>query len=69
MPDGNFDEIKGKAKEGLGKVTGDESTEADGIKDQVVGRVKDAAEQAKDTAKEKAGEAINRIKGAGGGST
>lgn len=37
--------LVGKAKEGIGKLTGDESLQAEGAGDQAVGAVKDAAGQ------------------------
>ena len=43
-----FDEIKGSVKEGLGKLTGDKSLEDEGLAEQVVSKVKEAAEDAKD---------------------
>ena len=43
-----FDEIKGSVKEGLGKLTGDKSLEGEGLAEQVVSKVKEAAEAAKD---------------------
>lgn len=43
-----FDEIKGSFKEGLGKLTGDKSLEGEGLAEQVVSKVKEAAEDAKD---------------------
>lgn len=43
-----FDEIKGSVKEGLGKLTGDKSLEGEGLAEQVVSKVKDAAEGAKE---------------------
>ena len=43
-----FDEIKGSVKEGLGKLTGDKSVEGEGFAEQVVSKVKEAAEDAKD---------------------
>ena len=44
-----FDEIKGSVKEGLGKLTGDKSIEGEGLAEQVVSKVKEAAEGAKET--------------------
>lgn len=44
-----FDEIKGSVKEGLGKLTGDKSIEVEGLAEQVVSKVKEAAEGAKET--------------------
>ena len=46
-----FDEIKGSVKEGLGKLTGDKSVEGEGLAEQVVSKVKEAAEGAKDQLK------------------
>ncbi|MEZ7742459.1 CsbD family protein [Gemella sp. 20925_1_85] len=43
-----FEEIKGSVKEGLGKLTGDKSLEGEGLAEQVVSKVKEAAEGAKD---------------------
>ena len=43
-----FDELKGSVKEGLGKLTGDKSLEGEGLAEQVVSKVKEAAEDAKD---------------------
>ena len=43
-----FEEIKGSVKEGLGKLTGDKSLEGEGLAEQVVSKVKEAAEDAKD---------------------
>jgi uncharacterized protein YjbJ (UPF0337 family) len=44
------DEVRGKAKEFEGKVTGDESLEAEGKLDQAVGKAKDIAEDVRDAA-------------------
>ena len=46
-----IDDIAGKAKEGLGKATGDDSTEAEGKLDQAKSSIKDAAEHVKDAFK------------------
>ena len=43
-----FEEIEGSVKEGLGKLTGDNSLEGEGLAEQVVSKVKEAAEGAKD---------------------
>ena len=43
-----FEEIKGSVKEGLGKLTGDKSLEGEGLAEQIVSKVKEAAEGAKD---------------------
>ena len=43
-----LEDLEGKAKEGLGKVTGDRSTEAEGKGDQAKSDLKDAGEKVKD---------------------
>jgi uncharacterized protein YjbJ (UPF0337 family) len=43
------EQAKGKVKEGAGKVTGDESLEAEGHGDQAKGNLKQAGEKVKDT--------------------
>jgi uncharacterized protein YjbJ (UPF0337 family) len=46
-----IDDLGGKAKEAVGKVTGDGSTEAEGKLDQAKASVKDAVENVKDVFK------------------
>ncbi|GAA1070603.1 CsbD family protein [Nocardiopsis composta] len=53
-----FDDLAGKAKEGAGKLTGDEGLEREGKADQAKAAAKEAAKEAK----EKAGEAAEKIK-------
>jgi uncharacterized protein YjbJ (UPF0337 family) len=43
-----IEDVAGKAKEGLGKVTGDKSTENEGKLDQAKSSLKDAGEKVKD---------------------
>ncbi|MEU7701373.1 MULTISPECIES: CsbD family protein [unclassified Streptomyces] len=45
---GRTDKIKGKAKEAVGKVTGNDRMKAEGKMDQVEGKAKEAASEAKD---------------------
>ena len=45
------DDVAGKAKEALGKTTGDRSTENEGRKDQAKSDLKDAGEKVKDAFK------------------
>jgi uncharacterized protein YjbJ (UPF0337 family) len=45
------EKAKGKVKEGVGKVTGDESLEAEGHADQAKGDLKNAGEKVKDAFK------------------
>jgi len=49
---GAANDMKGKAKEAVGKVTGDTKTEAEGKADQVKGKVQNAVGGAKDALKE-----------------
>ena len=46
-----IEDLGGKAKEGLGKVTGDKDTENEGKVDQVKSSLKDAGEKVKDAFK------------------
>ena len=48
---GEKDKAKGSLKEGVGKVTGDRQTEAEGKTDRAKGQVKDAAHDVKESAK------------------
>lgn len=57
----NVDQGKGEVKETVGKVTGDEKLEAEGKKDKVLGKLKEAAEDVKDKVAEKAGDVKDAI--------
>jgi uncharacterized protein YjbJ (UPF0337 family) len=46
-----IEDVGGKAKEALGKATGDKSTENEGRKDQSKADIKDAGEKVKDAFK------------------
>ena len=46
-----MDDVEGKAKEALGNVTGDRSTENEGKRDQAKSDLKDAGEKVKDAFK------------------
>lgn len=46
-----MEDVEGKAKEGLGKVTGDQDTENEGKGDQAKSDLKDAGENIKDAFK------------------
>jgi uncharacterized protein YjbJ (UPF0337 family) len=46
-----IEDVAGKAKEGVGKVTGDRSTENEGRKDQAKSDLKNAGENVKDAFK------------------
>ena len=56
------DKITGTAKEVAGKVTGDEELEAKGNVEQIVGNLKDKAEEVKDAVGEKVNEVLDKIK-------
>jgi uncharacterized protein YjbJ (UPF0337 family) len=45
------EEVKGKVKQGVGKVTGDPELEAEGKGDQAAGNLKQAGEKVKDAVK------------------
>jgi len=47
----SIEDMAGKAKEAVGKVTGDHSTEAEGRKDQASADLKNAGEKVKDAFK------------------
>ena len=61
-----IDDLGGKAKEAVGNVTGDKSTENEGKLDQAKSSVKDAAEKVKDAFKKNAS---RRARHFGGGPT
>jgi len=46
-----IEDAEGKAKEALGRVSGDRSTENEGRRDQAKANLKDAGEKVKDAAK------------------
>ena len=46
-----IEDVGGKAKEGVGRVTGDRSTEEEGKRDQAKSDLKDAGEKVKDAFK------------------
>jgi uncharacterized protein YjbJ (UPF0337 family) len=48
---GKVDELKGKAKQGIGKATDDRSLQGEGIVDEAKGKVKQAYGDVKDTIK------------------
>lgn len=48
---GEMDKAKGAVKEGVGKMTGDKRTEAEGKTDRTKGEAKDAAHDVKEGAK------------------
>jgi len=48
-----LEELAGKVKEAVGKVTGDTSTENEGKRDQAKSNLKDAGEKVKDAFKKK----------------
>ena len=55
------EDMKGKAKEGIGSATGNEQMEAEGKMDQAKAEVKDKVEDAKDWAAEKVNDVDNKM--------
>jgi uncharacterized protein YjbJ (UPF0337 family) len=51
MPDGAMDDAKGRTKEAVGDLTGDEDLKSEGKVDQATGKVKDAVGGIADKAK------------------
>jgi uncharacterized protein YjbJ (UPF0337 family) len=49
---GSFDQAKGKVKEGVGNLTGDQKLKGEGKADQVAGKVENAIGSAKDKVRE-----------------
>ena len=64
--EGAFSEAKGTIKEGVGNVTGDAKTEAEGKVDQFAGRAQQAWGDARDAIDDVTGEAAEAIAGAAG---
>jgi uncharacterized protein YjbJ (UPF0337 family) len=52
MAEGKAEELKGRAKEAAGAVTGDEETAREGRKEQRTGKMKQAKEKVGDAAKD-----------------
>jgi uncharacterized protein YjbJ (UPF0337 family) len=50
--EGSMDQAKGAIKEGFGKLTGDEKTQAEGAAQKTAGKVESAVGGAKDTARD-----------------
>ncbi len=60
MTSGKSDEVKGRAKEALGVLTGDKKLQREGKADQTAGKVKNAVKKVKD----KADDVIDDVKDA-----
>lgn len=52
MSDGTFDDLKGRAKEAAGDLTGDEDLQREGKVDRATGWVKDKVDDVSDRAKD-----------------
>ena len=57
--DASFDQLAGKAKETLGKVTGDKETETEGKLQNLEGKIAEKVDDVKDTVQG----VVNRLKG------
>ena len=55
------DEVKGRVKEAVGDLTGNDKTKAEGQKDQASAKVKEAAENARDTVERVADKAKDKV--------
>ena len=58
---GTKDDLKGRAKEAAGDLTGDEDLQREGKLDQAVGTVKDKASDAKDWVEDRVDDVKDRI--------
>ena len=56
---GKSDEIKGKVKQQVGKLTGDDDLRDEGIADELGGKIKKGAEKVKDAV----GDVVDKLKG------
>lgn len=52
MSDGKMDEMKGKLKEGVGSLTGNDEMKGEGRADQAKGKMKQAGDQVGDAAED-----------------
>jgi uncharacterized protein YjbJ (UPF0337 family) len=57
------DDVKGQTKEGFGKLTGDDSKEAEGKVDQFKGDAKSGMADGKDKVADKANDLMDKVKG------
>jgi uncharacterized protein YjbJ (UPF0337 family) len=58
---GNTDKAKGRIKQAIGELTGDEKLKRDGRADERTGRTKHAADQAIDVVREKLGDVAETL--------
>jgi uncharacterized protein YjbJ (UPF0337 family) len=66
MSEGTFDKAKGRAKEAVGDLTGDEDLQAEGEVDQATGSIKDKAAEIADKVKETASGLVDKVRDAVG---
>jgi uncharacterized protein YjbJ (UPF0337 family) len=59
---GKTDEVKGRIKEAVGALTGDDKLRAEGETDQTVGKVKQAVQKAVDKIKDAAETSVDKAK-------
>jgi uncharacterized protein YjbJ (UPF0337 family) len=64
MSEGTFDKAKGRAKEAVGDLTGDEDLQAEGEVDQATGSIKDKAAEIADKVKETASGLVDKVRDA-----
>ena len=58
---GKFEEVKGRAKEAAGDVTGDDSLKREGKADQTTGKVKQKVDDAKNWVEDKIDDARDKV--------
>jgi uncharacterized protein YjbJ (UPF0337 family) len=62
MSEGQFDELKGRAKEAAGDLTDDEDLEREGKVDKATGEAKQKADSVIDKVRDKAEDALDKVK-------
>ena len=62
--DDKLDQVEGAVKENVGKLTGDKQMEAEGVVENTVAKVKDAANEIADDVKKAADDAKDAVEGA-----
>lgn len=59
---GNTDEAKGRVKQAVGALTGDEKLQRDGRRDERVGEIKKKADEVIDTARDKVEDLVDKVR-------
>jgi uncharacterized protein YjbJ (UPF0337 family) len=64
MSEGTYDKAKGRAKEAVGDLTGDEDLQAEGEVDQASGSIKDKVAAITDKVKDAVSSLVDKVRGA-----